>query len=647
MKTKLIIILSLAFAINVQAGSATWNLNPGSSTWGTASNWTPATVPNGPADTATFAVSNNSAVSVDANFEVNGIVFNPGASAFTITSLPPSEGTIALTISGAGMSNQSGTMQNFVAGANQFHLGRINFTNSATAGSGITYTVVTNLLGSEGTRIQFLDNSSAAEATFVLQLYNQSGGGEVSFAGNSTAANATFSNQGFVTFLDSATAANAIFTDDRGLLFFHGSSSAGNAVVTQRANQIEFTDSSTAANGVFTLGGGSLSGEGGATVLFEDAATAANGAFSMDAGTTENAAGSAVVFYDSATAGHGTFTLAGGAFIDGAIPGGAAAYFADTSKGGSATFTANGGTVAGASGATVGFSLKCTAGSSNLIANGGTNGGGGAQIQFFNNSRGGTSRIELHGNGSLDLSAHLAPGITTGSIEGDGPIFLGARNLTIGSNDLSTTFSGVIQDGGSGGGTGGSLSKVGTGVLTLTGANICTGGATVSAGAMIVSNSIGSGTGTGPVTMTGGTLGGKGTISGAVTVGTGSGSGAFLAPAFGGNKQVTLTLRSSLTLQADATYTYTFKARANQTRTDLVRANGVTINGATVALQGTTQGTLTPGTELTLIRNTSPNPIVGTFSNLANGAITTINGNNLQASYSGGDGNDLTLTVVP
>jgi len=37
----------------------------------------------------------------------------------------------------------------------------------------------------------------------------------------------------------------------------------------------------------------------------------------------------------------------------------------------------------------------------------------------------------------------------------------------------------------------------------------------------------------------------------------------------------------------------------------------------------------------------------GTFSNLPNGGIVTINGNNLQANYEGGDGNDLTLTVVP
>jgi hypothetical protein len=48
-----------------------------------------------------------------------------------------------------------------------------------------------------------------------------------------------------------------------------------------------------------------------------------------------------------------------------------------------------------------------------------------------------------------------------------------------------------------------------------------------------------------------------------------------------------------------------------------------------------------------VISNTSVNPISGTFSNLADGAIVNVKGNNLQASYTGGDGNDLTLTVVP
>jgi len=50
---------------------------------------------------------------------------------------------------------------------------------------------------------------------------------------------------------------------------------------------------------------------------------------------------------------------------------------------------------------------------------------------------------------------------------------------------------------------------------------------------------------------------------------------------------------------------------------------------------------------LMVISNTSANPISGTFSNVPDGAIVTINGNNLQARYEGGDRNDLTLTVAP
>ena len=59
------------------------------------------------------------------------------------------------------------------------------------------------------------------------------------------------------------------------------------------------------------------------------------------------------------------------------------------------------------------------------------------------------------------------------------------------------------------------------------------------------------------------------------------------------------------------------------------------------------QGTLPPGTVLTVISNIGASPIVGAFDNLPDGAVVTINGNNLQFNYSGGDGNDLTLTGKP
>src|SRR5690242_19000656 len=47
----------IIFAEGSSAGSATWLNLPESGTWNSATNWSPATVPNGANDIATFAAS--------------------------------------------------------------------------------------------------------------------------------------------------------------------------------------------------------------------------------------------------------------------------------------------------------------------------------------------------------------------------------------------------------------------------------------------------------------------------------------------------------------------------------------------------------------------------------------------------------------
>src|SRR5439155_13752787 len=147
---------------------------------------------------------------------------------------------------------------------------------------------------------------------------------------------------------------------------------------------------------------------------------------------------------------------------------------------------------------------------------GGLGAGKGGLIEFTGAATGGTARVDVFGNGpgdftngNLDISAHNAPGVTIGSVEGTGNVFLGAFKLTVGSNNLTTSFSGVIQDGT--GGTGGSLTKIGKGKLTLSNANTYTGGTTITKGTLLVTNKTGSGTGTGAVQVNG-TLGGTGKI---------------------------------------------------------------------------------------------------------------------------------------
>jgi outer membrane autotransporter protein len=134
------------------------------------------------------------------------------------------------------------------------------------------------------------------------------------------------------------------------------------------------------------------------------------------------------------------------------------------------------------------FRGTSTAGDATLIANSGSNGGLGGTIFFEGESTGGTARVQVFGNGNLDISLHVTPSVTIGSIEGDGDVFLGANNLTVGSNNLSTLLSGVIQDGGFVPDTGGSLAKIGTGTLTLSGTNTYTGFTTVSAGILNIQN---------------------------------------------------------------------------------------------------------------------------------------------------------------
>ena len=172
--------------------------------------------------------------------------------------------------------------------------------------------------------------------------------------------------------------------------------------------------------------------------------------------------------------------------------------------------------------------------------------------------------------------------------------------VSIGSNNLSTEFSGLIEENSEG--TIGALTKIGQGILTLSSENTYMGGTTVEGGKLVVSNPSGSGTGSGPVNVNRGKLGGSGIIAGATTIGIGSGTGAFLAPAAAQatSQPATLTIQSALTFNADATYSCTFKAEQNgdrtRTKTGMVIANGVTINsGAMIDVDRPHHGSLDPG----------------------------------------------------
>jgi len=173
-----------------------------------------------------------------------------------------------------------------------------------------------------------------------------------------------------------------------------------------------------------------------------------------------------------------------------------------------------GGTVAGGSKDFL-FGTAASATFSGVIQDGGIAGGTGAVaqkqgsgVQTFTGANtytgstiidGGT--LALAGGGTISTSSGVvitsatgifdisqtATGTTIGTLSGIGPVALGNKTLTFGSSTVSNSFGGVIQDGGIGGGTGGSLIVQGAGTQTLYNANTYTGSTTISAGTLALS----------------------------------------------------------------------------------------------------------------------------------------------------------------
>ncbi len=473
-------------------------------------------------------------------------------------------------------------------------------------------------------------------------------------------------------------------------LTFSGAGITNNSGITQNFvngidppayGEIDFTNSATAGtNTTFTNTGGAFSNGQGGMVQFFNSANAGSATFTNDGATLSNSIGGVIMFNNSSSAANGTFINNGGA-----VSGGRGGYmqFWDTTTAGNATLIANGATFSGTNNSgQIQFWATSTMGNATLIANGGSNGGAGGAILLGDSTdttTGGTATVEVFGNGYLDISAQASKTTTIGSLEGTGDVYLGSNTLAVGNNNNSTTFSGVIQNGGQNGGTGGKFTKVGTGTLTLTGANIYTGATTVSAGTLQVGTG---GSIKSAVTVnSGGTFGGGGTVTGAVTVA----SGGNLAP---GGPAIT-HVTGAVTLDTGSTSTFTLNGpgtpqspRLTTAGTDYDQvaltgkltiqsgANLVINPTALVAnlsfLAGQTNVLATnyflfnlTGTGSTL--NQTGNFVSGTFASLDGQTITytggfgqvTVNGIEYSISYQGNyatnstiGGNDVALSVI-
>lgn len=128
------------------------------------------------------------------------------------------------------------------------------------------------------------------------------------------------------------------------------------------------------------------------------------------------------------------------------------------------------------------------------------------------------AKIVVSGNVDFNARSNVTATIVKGSGSGNtGLMDLGgaSRTFTVGdgANDVDLSLDVPLSNG--------ALTKAGTGTMRLTAANTYSGGTIISAGRLLVSNTAGSGTGSGGVIVTGGTLGGTGTVAGTVIVNAG------------------------------------------------------------------------------------------------------------------------------
>lgn len=584
-----------------------------------------------------YTVANNFGLTGNTTFNINNGGSGTLSGIFSDSGVTPGAlqkfgvGTLTLTGNNSysgGTTLSTGSL--FVGNDNALGTGDVTMAAGTTLGFASGTLTLANNFGLTGDPTFFVDTGNVDTISGVISdsgvtpgVLEKTGGGTLVLSGVNTYSGGTAINAGTLN-----VSADSGLGDTSGKVTFDGGTLQwGAAFDSARDITLNSGGGTFDTNGYNSTLSGVISGDGaftkkGASTLTLSGVNTFTGDTTINAGNLVisgslasshiTASGGTLRYIGSATAGSATLTstLYNIDFYDNSTAANATIIdnwslgFHDSSSAGSANIT---------SGQYMNFSDSSTAGNATIInnhdmsfantstADNATITNNDASTNFYDTTSGGTARFILNGTGNLDISGLSSSGTTVGSIEGDGFVYLGSKTLTVGGNNLDTTFSGAIQDtGGYVSDTGGSLTKEGTGNLILSGGNTYTGATTVNGGTLSVNGTIGNSS---LITVnSGGTLGG---IGGVTT--TTIGSGGTLAP---GNSIGTITVAGNLTLASGSTYAVEVSPSA---------ADKTFVTGsATIAGDLTTSfdnGSYTAGTQYALIN--SIGALSGTFANIS------------------------------
>jgi outer membrane autotransporter protein len=524
-----------------------------------------------------FAISGGGSLQFSNDAEAAAFITNSngGSTSFFNNSSSSSPLHPGQAVFGSVIINDSGGTTSFFDSTNAFGTSITNNDNGSTkffnSSDAFNADITNNSNGVTVFGSPFGGDIATAHSAIILN----NSGGKTDFNASSTAGNAIITNNGGVTnFNDTSTAANATIFNVGGTTTFGVNTTAGSANITNRNGGLTLifgnAGSATITNGINGQTGFAFSGMAGtASIVNTGGSTQFTASSTADHATITNSNSGNTSFFSSSSAGDATITNENNA----------STLFADTSTAGNATIlnklggvvvfrdssTAGNATITNDAGATTFIGNSCPGSATITAINGG----------FINYAQSGACPTPgpkpkiIVGQGSkIDISGLLISGITFGSIQGLGTIFLGSKALTVGTNDLSAVFGGVLADGGDSGGTGGSLIKVGDGTLILSGANTYTGPTNINAGILNVNGSLISTV----FVNGGGMLMGNGFIGGLVV-----GPGATVAP---GNSIGTMIVNGNVIFQPGSFYQV--EANAAGQSDNIIASGAATLAGGTV-----------------------------------------------------------------